>query len=171
MTRKEFMDFVQKNGHEFYTIDQIHAFHNDLKKSVDPVEKEHGAIDFVSLERVEVRNDDLTKSVMFWRPAQIEWKEEIDPDTLQKSKTGYYKDTAMNRKKGVVDKPYGDPKAKDHDEKGTSLALGKLKTDYAMAVKRGDKAAAGEIGRRIQAYEDRAKGKEEEKKEKEAKKD
>lgn len=151
MTRKEFMDFVQKNGHEFYTIDQIHAFHNDLKKSVDPVEKEHGAIDFVSLERVEVRNDDLTKSVMFWRPAQVEWREEIDPDTLLKSRDGYYKDTPANRRKGIVGKKYGDEKADQYEEAPRAGHVAKLKQDYAIASKKGDKKAMAKIGAQIKA--------------------
>lgn len=161
MTRDEFMSFVQDNGHEFYSLEQIQAFASDIQKSVDPVEKEHAAIDFVTLERVEVRNNDLTKSIMFWRPAQVEWREEIDPETLQKSKTGYYKDTPANRKKGVVGKPYGDSKAEDRNEPGLGHSLTRLKTDYATALKRGDKEAAHAIGQKIKALGEKSKSKEE----------
>lgn len=163
MTRAEFMEFVSKNGHEFYTVQQLQAFSEDIKKSIDPIEKEHAAIDFVSLERVEVRNEDLTKSIMFWRPAQIEWKEETDPKTLQKSRTGYYKDTPANRKKGVVGKPYGDSKAEDHQEPGMGSTLGRLKSDYAAAVKRGDKKAAAAIGQKIKEHSEKTTGKKSEK--------
>lgn len=159
VTRKEFMEFVQKNNHEFYTVQQLQAFSEDIKKSIDPVEKEHAAIDFVSLERVEVRNEDLTKSIMFWRPSQIEWKEEIDPTTLQKSRLGYYKDTPANRKKGIVGKPYGDVKSEDRNEPGLGNSLLKLKADHAAALKRGDKEAASAIEQKLKSYSEKLKKK------------
>lgn len=112
MTRKEFLSKFDNPEYEIYTEEQVKRFSQDVLKSIDPIEKEYGAIDFVSLNRVTVVNDDLSKSILFWRPSQIEWKEEINPDTLMKSKTGYCKDTPENRRKGVVGKPYGDTKSR-----------------------------------------------------------
>lgn len=147
MTRKEFLSKFDNPEYEIYTEEQVKRFSQDVLKSIDPIEKEYGAIDFVSLNRVTVVNDDLSKSILFWRPSQIEWKEEINPDTLIKSKTGYYKDTPENRKKGVVGKPYGDTKAKDLNEGAGNLA--KLRAEYTSAVKRGDKAKVAELSKKI----------------------
>lgn len=147
MSIEDFNKAFNNEGFEVFTQEQVRAFCEDILKSTDPLEREHGAIDFVSLNRVTVVNEDLSKSVLFWREAQVEWKEESDPDTLMKSKTGYYKDTPENRKKGVVGKPYGDTKAADFNE--TAGNLSKLKMEYADAVKRGDKAKIAEVQKKI----------------------
>lgn len=147
MSIDEFISRFNNEDYEIFTESQVQRFCKDILKSVDFEEKESGAIDFVSLNRVVVVNEDLSKSILYWRPAQIEWKEEIDPVTLEKSKTGYYKDTPENRKKGIVGKRYGDVKRID----STTVSLSKLRVEYSQALKRGDKAKASEIVKRIQS--------------------
>lgn len=145
-TKKDFHDFIKNNGHESYNVDQITRFSKNILKSQDSVEKTNGFIDFASLTRVEVVNDDLTKSIMFWRPAQIEWKEIEDPtNNLLKSKVGYYKDTPANRQKGVVGKPYGNPKADQYEQAPGHVKMMKLKTAYTAAIKAGNKSLAKEL--------------------------
>ena len=149
MTRQEFQDFVKENNLEVFTSKQVCAFCKDILKSVDPEERKNGAIDFASLSSVTVRENDLSKSLMYYRPVSVEWKETVDPNTLMKSKTGYYKDTPANRRKGIVGKPYGDPKADQYEEAPRAGAIGKLKADYAAAAKKGDKVAMAKIGEQI----------------------
>ena len=151
MSIGDFNKAFGNENYEVFTQEQVRAFCEDVLKSIDPLEREHGAIDFVSLNRVTVVNEDLSKSVLFWRESQVEWKEESDPVTLMKSKNGYYKDTPENRKKGVVGKPYGDRKAEDFNEAAGNLA--KLKMEYSDAVKRGDKAKIAEIHKKMSALD------------------
>lgn len=161
ISRQEFIEKATKNDYEVYSEEQVRSFQSDIVKSIDPIERKNGAIDFASLNREVVINNDLSKSVLFWRPSQIEFKEEIDENTLQKSKTGYYKDTPENRAKGVVGKPYGDQKAEDYDSiLGSNSAVTKMKMDYAQAKKSGNKEALAKVKAQMQAYEDKIKGKE-----------
>ena len=59
-------------------------FASDVVKSIDPTEREHGAIDFVSLNRVVVVDENFNKSVVYYRESQIEWKD-ADQDTIEKA--------------------------------------------------------------------------------------
>lgn len=106
MTRKEFETLAQQNNWEVYTQRQVYQFSQDILKSADEQERLNGAIDYASLNRVEVLNDDLTKSVMFYRESQIEWDRD-ENGQLMKSCSGVYKDTPANRKKGIVGQRYG----------------------------------------------------------------
>lgn len=108
----EFKDLAVKNNWEVYSLEQVRDFAADVLKSIDPIEREHGAVDFVSLNRVVVVDENFNKSVVYYRDAQIEWKEE---DTIEKAgatglpvknKVGFYKDTPENRRKGIVGMPY-----------------------------------------------------------------
>lgn len=151
LTRQEFQEFIEKNNYESYTAEQVQAFCKDvLQKSLDPKEKENAAIDFASLSSVTVRNNDLSKSIMYYRPASIEWRE-IDegPNALMKSRQGYYRDTPANRRKGIVGKPYGDPKAESFNEAPRANSIARLKADYAAAAKKGDKATMAKIGAQL----------------------
>lgn len=109
MTRQEFDKLAKQNNWEVYTQRQVYQFSQDILKSVDPIEREHGAIDYVSLNRVTVVNDDLTKSVVYWREQQVEW-DKAEDGTLMKARSGVYKDTLANRKKGIVGQRYGGKK-------------------------------------------------------------
>ena len=158
LTRKEFEELVQKEGYEVYTSKQVEKFCSDILKSTDTKIKENGAIDFASLTKVTVRENDLSKSIMFYRPASVEWKDVEDPETLMKSRQGYYKDTPANRKKGIVGKPYGDVKATQYEEAPRSNTISRLKADYAAASKKGDKVAMAKISKQIEELSKKEKG-------------
>lgn len=126
----EFLSLAEKNGWEVYTLEQVKNFASDVVKSIDPTEREHGAIDFVSLNRVVVVDGNFNKSVVYYREPQIEWKD-ADTETIEKAgatglpvknKIGFYKDTPENRRKGIVGMPYKKDteykkKAKEDSEK------------------------------------------------------
>ena len=110
----EFLSLAEKNGWEVYTLEQVKNFASDVVKSIDPIEQEYGAIDFVSLNRVVVVDENFNKSVVYYRESQIEWKD-ADQETIEKAgatglpvknKLGFYKDTPENRRKGIVGMPY-----------------------------------------------------------------
>lgn len=110
----EFLSLAEKNNWEVYTLEQVKNFASDVIKSIDPTEREHGAIDFVSLNRVVVVDENFNKSVVYYREPQIEWKD-ADQETIEKAgatglpiknKIGFYKDTPENRRKGIVGMPY-----------------------------------------------------------------
>lgn len=117
----EFKDLAEKNCWEVYSLEQVRDFASDVVKSIDPTEQERGAIDFVSLNRVVVVDENFNKSVVYYRESQIEWKD-ADQETIEKAgatglpvknKLGFYKDTPENRRKGIVGMPY----KKDSDYK------------------------------------------------------
>ena len=110
----EFKDLAEKNCWEVYSLEQVRDFASDVVKSIDLTEREHGAIDFVSLNRVVVVDENFNKSVVYYREPQIEWKD-ADQETIEKAgatglpvknKLGFYKDTPENRRKGIVGMPY-----------------------------------------------------------------
>ena len=139
MTRQEFDKLAEQNNWEVYTQRQIYQFSQDILKSVDPIEREHGAIDYVSLNRVTVVNDDLTKSVVYWREQQVEW-DKAEDGTLMKARSGVYKDTPANRKKGIVGQRYGgkkeetlEEKEKKYGSKSTKEAIDRAKKDSKLS--------------------------------------
>lgn len=127
----EFKDLAEKNNWEVYSLEQVRNFASDVVKSIDPIEQEHGAIDFVSLNRVVVVDENFNKSVVYYRDPQIEWKD-ADPETIEKAgatglseknKIGFYKDTPQNRRKGIVGMPYKkdtEYKKKEKEDSGKS---------------------------------------------------
>lgn len=117
----EFKDLAEKNCWEVYSLEQVRDFASDVVKSIDLTEQERGAIDFVSLNRVVVVDENFNKSVVYYRESQIEWKD-ADQETIEKAgatglpvknKIGFYKDTPENRRKGIVGMSY----KKDSDYK------------------------------------------------------
>lgn len=126
----EFLILAEKNNWEVYSLEQVKNFASDVVKSIDPTEQEHGAIDFVSLNRVVVVDENFNKSVVYYREPQIEWKD-ADDETIEKAgmtglpvknKIGFYKDTPENRRKGIVGMPYKKDteykkKEKEHSDK------------------------------------------------------
>ena len=126
----EFLILAEKNNWEVYSLEQVKNFASDVVKSIDPIEQEHGAIDFVSLNRVVVVDENFNKSVVYYREPQIEWKD-ADTETIEKAgmtglpvknKIGFYKDTPENRRKGIVGMPYKKDteykkKEKEHSDK------------------------------------------------------
>lgn len=126
----EFKDLAEKNDWEVYSLEQVRDFASDVVKSIDPIEQERGVIDFVSLNRVVVVDENFNKSVVYYREPQIEWKD-ADDETIEKAgmtglpvknKIGFYKDTPENRRKGIVGMPYKKDteykkKEKEHSDK------------------------------------------------------
>lgn len=126
----EFKDLAEKNCWEVYSLEQVRDFASDVVKSIDPTEQERGVIDFVSLNRVVVVDENFNKSVVYYREPQIEWKD-ADTETIEKArmtglpvknKIGFYKDTPENRRKGIVGIPYKKDteykkKEKEHSDK------------------------------------------------------
>ena len=117
MTRREFELLAKQNDWEVYTQRQVYQFSQDILKSEDPQEREWGAIDYVSLSRVEVTNEDLTKSILFYREQQVEW-DKAEDGTSMKARSGIYKDTPANRKKGIVGMRYGQVKKQEEMKEG-----------------------------------------------------
>lgn len=74
-TKKEFDAFIAKNGYETFTADQVLKFNQEVinnQNSMDEFSKSCAAADFVSLNRAIVVDNDLVKSVVYYRECQIE---------------------------------------------------------------------------------------------------
>lgn len=131
-TRKEFNQFVEKNDLEVFSSNQVIAFSKDLiqksqNNEIDEFEKNCAAADYQSLEKAVVVEDDLTKSVVFYRPNQFEV---VDiPDGIFKSidSKAYrkYKETPLNIFKGLAGINCAD---EDAIEKAKALPIGTEKT-------------------------------------------
>lgn len=107
-TKKEFDAFVAKNGYETFTADQVLKFNQEIinnQNSMDEFSKSCAAADFVSLTRAIVVENDLTKSVVYYRECQIEPLEKEEFGLIMKSKQIVFADTALNRFKGIVGLP------------------------------------------------------------------
>lgn len=103
-TCQEFEEFVQKNDLEVFSKKTIEKAIDDMKSLRDEFEKSCLCADFKSLTKAIVINDNLEKSIVFFRPSQVELKENIQEysNNLEKSKNLVYKDTELNRFKGIV---------------------------------------------------------------------
>lgn len=126
-TRKEFQEFVDKNDLEVFSKDTIQKAIDDIKLCEDEFEKSCMFADLISLTRVIVVENDLQKSIMFYRPSQVELKKDVEnfSTDLQKSGVLVYKNTELNRFKGVVGMIVGS----DEIEKArTSAPLGAIRT-------------------------------------------
>ena len=114
LLRSEVERSVKLGEIECFTTDQIRNFtkesYEEINKSVNKEVREE-MIEWVALEvksfrPVEVTDDDtLKKSIQFIRPAQVAWDAPIGDD-IQKSRTGKYLDTELNRKLGRAGKRY-----------------------------------------------------------------
>lgn len=87
MTRKEFFEQVKKNDWEVYTSDQVASFVKDevFNKSLSEEDREVAAIEYSSLKKQEVINEDMTKSIFYYRESQVK----TEDSTLMKAKKGY----------------------------------------------------------------------------------
>lgn len=108
-TYQEYEAFIKDNKFESFTKSQVDAFNKDLlekskKGSIDDFELNCGIAEFHSLNEVVVINEDLTKSLMYWREPQIESVE--IPDGIFKSiddkACHRFRDTPLNRLKGIA---------------------------------------------------------------------
>lgn len=129
-TKKEFDAFVVKNGYETFTADQVLKFNQEVvnnRESMDEFSKSCAAADFVSLNRAIVVDDDLVKSVVYYRECQIEPLEKEEFGSIMKSKQVVFADTALNRFKGIVGLPVNNDvieKARKAEPIGTEKTYG-----------------------------------------------
>ena len=127
-TQDEFNRFVEKNNLEVFTKAQVDAFSKDViekskNKEIDEFEIACCTADYMSLKPVFVRNNDLMKSLMFYREAQ---REPVEiPDGIFKSMDDRmcfrYKETPLNILKGIAGINCADDVA---IEKAKALPLG-----------------------------------------------
>lgn len=133
ITREDFEKSARLNDLEVFTEQEVKAWLGDNKKLIeksevdelDEIEKgelNDFMIDSKSLNRVIVIENDLTKSVMFYRPSQVKWDKD-EEGNLMKARSGVYKDTPYNRKKGIVGMRFGQTKGakKGTEEKGKDM--------------------------------------------------
>lgn len=129
-TKKEFDAFVAKNGYETFTADQVLKFNQEIinnQNSMDEFSKSCVAADFVSLNRAIVVDNDLVKSVVYYRECQIEPLEKEGFGSIMKSKQVVFADTALNRFKGIVGLPVDNDvieKARKAEPIGTEKTYG-----------------------------------------------
>lgn len=129
-TKKEFDAFVAKNGYETFTADQVLKFNQEIinnQNSMDEFSKSCVAADFVSLNRAIVVDNDLVKSVVYYRECQIEPLEKEGFGSIMKSKQVVFADMALNRFKGIVGLPVDNDvieKARKAEPIGTEKTYG-----------------------------------------------
>lgn len=129
-TKKEFDVFVAKNGYETFTADQVLKFNQEVinnRESMDEFSKSCAAADFVSLNHAIVIDDNLVKSVVYYRECQIEPLEKEEFGSIMKSKQVVFADTALNRFKGIVGLPVNNDvieKARKAEPIGTEKTYG-----------------------------------------------
>lgn len=143
-TKKEFDAFVAKNGYETFTADQVLKFNQEIinnQNSMDEFSKSCVAADFVSLNRAIVVDNDLVKSVVYYRECQIEPLEKEEFGSIMKSKQIVFADTALNRFKGIVGLPVDNDvieKARKAEPIGTEKTYGGklyIKTEKGWRLK------------------------------------
>lgn len=143
-TKKEFDAFVAKNSYETFTADQVLKFNQEVvnnRESMDEFSKSCAAVDFVSLNRAIVVDDDLVKSVVYYRECQIEPLEKEEFGSIMKSKQVVFADTALNRFKGIVGLPIDNDvieKARKAEPIGTEKTYGGklyIKTEKGWRLK------------------------------------
>lgn len=103
-TRKEFLQEAKLYGYEIFTADVVKAFQTDfIAKSksgeLDDEERLEKAVELNDLKRQIVVNDDLTKSLLFYREPLVEWFDKAQ-------RTGRYADNPTNRRLHRVGQPY-----------------------------------------------------------------
>ena len=143
-TKKEFDAFIAKNGYETFTADQVLKFNQEVinnQESMDEFSKSCVAADFVSLNRAIVIDDNLVKSVVYYRECQIEPLEKEEFGSIMKSKQIVFADTALNRFKGIVGLPVDNDvieKARKAEPIGTEKTYGGklyIKTEKGWRLK------------------------------------
>ena len=131
MTRKEFFEQVKKNDWEVYTSDQVASFVKDevLNKSLSVEDREVAAIEYSSLKKQEVINEDMTKSIFYYRESQVEW-DKAEDGTLMKARSGVYKDTPTNRRLKRVGQKCGSKKGEEPSASKESGEEKKITTSF-----------------------------------------
>lgn len=130
-TRDEFNKFIEQNNLESFNSNQVDAFSHDVvekskKGELDEFETYCAAAEYVMLEKAIVVENDLTKSLIYYRPTQVET---VVPDGIFKSindkSSLRYKETPLNILKGIAGINCAD---EDAIEKSKALPIGTEKT-------------------------------------------
>ena len=129
-TYMEFNEMVEKNDLEVFSKSQVDQFSQDFlknKDTMDDFEKSCVEADYASLTSCVVVNEDLTKSLVYYRPNQTEAIE--IPDGIFKSIDDKicrrFKETSLNIFKGIAGINCADV---DAIEKAKALPVGTEKT-------------------------------------------
>lgn len=131
-TRDEFNKFIEQNNLESFNSNQVDAFSHDVvekskKGELNEFETYCAAAEYAMLEKAIVVENDLTKSLVYYRPTQVETVE--IPDGIFKSindkSTLRYKETSLNILKGIAGINCAD---EDAIEKAKALPIGTEKT-------------------------------------------
>lgn len=131
-TRDEFNKFIEQNNLESFNSNQIDAFSHDVvekskKGELNEFETYCAAAEYAMLEKAIVVENDLTKSLVYYRPTQVEIVE--IPDGIFKSindkSSLRYKETSLNILKGIAGINCAD---EDAIEKAKALPIGTEKT-------------------------------------------
>lgn len=131
-TRDEFNKFIEQNNLESFNSNQVDAFSHDVvekskKGELNEFETYCAAAEYTMLEKAIVVENDLTKSLVYYRPTQVETVE--IPDGIFKSindkSSLRYKETSLNILKGIAGINCAD---EDAIEKAKALPIGTEKT-------------------------------------------
>ena len=150
ITRGDFEKSLKLQGLEAFTEEQVSAWVSGTRELIEKSEREELSdiekssieefkVDVLSLKRITVVEDDLTKSTMFIRPAQVIWDVAEDGEIL-KARSGIYGNTPENRKLGRIGQKYGAVKGgeeKKEESKVVGLSI--------YSHKEGGMAATGTI--------------------------
>lgn len=120
ITRGDFEKSLKLQGLEAFTEEQVSSWVSGTRELIEKSEREELSdiekssieefkVDVLSLKRVTVVEDDLTKSTMFIRPAQVIWDITEDGEIL-KARSGTYANTPENKKLGRIGQKYGSKK-------------------------------------------------------------
>jgi len=126
LTKSDFLQMVKLNHLEVLTQPQIQENSKQLKATFEKalttelapeeVTQANTMIrDLAGFEVWQVLRDDLSKAILYTRKEQVLWEDAVRGEfgEIQKARGGVYKNTAENRKKGVVGQKYGEGK-KEH---------------------------------------------------------
>jgi hypothetical protein len=137
VSKKDFDLFVRDNNPEVFNQEAVSNWISDIKETLQKSELdelndiEKGEIDnfkeeinsFTPVEVISPNDDPLQKGLkyetFFIREQQVEWDkvEKGLNDDIEKSRSGVYKDTALNRKMGRVGSKFGGKKEAVEEDK------------------------------------------------------
>lgn len=145
ITRGDFEKSLKLQGLEAFTEEQVSAWVSGTRELIEKSEREELSdiekssieefkVDVLSLKRITVVEDDLTKSTMFIRPEQVIWDVAEDGEIL-KARSGIYGNTPENRKLGRIGQKYGAVKGGENEKESRVWTK-----DQNAKVKENDKA-------------------------------
>lgn len=131
ITHSEFEKSCKLFGYETFSDKQVETYIQDAKLLIEKSEKEElndieksqldeFNVNCASLKQINVVNDDLTKSLIYFRPAQVIWDKDENGE-IMKSRAGTYADTPQNKKLGRVGQKFGGQKQEEGKKEGGDI--------------------------------------------------